>query len=421
MIDTAQQTQEDTEKVSLLTAVVGALSSKYLVMAVSAALLSLIALIHGSRDLTCLEDTAAAALICLLIRIIQFMQLKKLGLDRKMMIGNKKKVDPRLYNSLGDLNSIGSTIGTAAAISVVLSKLFIVNGGVFDSNELAIPLIEAIADALSVGTVISLITSKPSVRCSLYIIAGRTMDVSGNELLKKLTRASNNAGLMKDLRKMACLRVAAAVVISSAILVTALSGAGPAFSCAQTAILCMIAVELSNFCPKGSGEKLSEEKLPLFTKSGKRICTLNAAAVIIILFFFVFSFPFRSVYTEYTPVLDHQYDDVVSDSIDIFSIPAAGDESAALFNGVFLACALMITVISGAYALTGGFTSVRQISAEIICAVLSGAAAAVTGLVTKPALLNSVQYLVAVSAACLLIFVNFIAYLVRKRHSDASK
>lgn len=414
MINSTQQTQEKTEKLPVLTAAGGAFSSKYVVFSFIAALLASAVLIHDTSDLSCLADTLAAAVLSLIIWFVQYMCLRRYGISRKMMLDNKKSVDPRLSGSLGDLNSLGSTLGTLAAISVILSRLFIIDGGVFDSEMIAVSLIEALASALSVGTSISVMTSRPSLRCSLYMIAGRTTGASGDELLKKTCRASNNPVLMQRLRKTACVRVAAAVAVSVIIVMTALSGAGSAFSCTQTAFLCMLAVWLSSCCPKGGGEKLTEEKIPLISKKSKGICIFNSAAFVIIAFFFVFSFPFRSVYTEYTPVHDYQYYTVISDSIEIFSIPASGDESAALFNGVFLACAFMIAVISGVYGLSGGFDSIARISCELFSAVISAAAAAVTGLVISAAAIDTVQYLVAVSTACLLILINLIAALVTK-------
>ena len=418
MINSAQQTQEKSEKLPVLTAVGGAFCSKYVIFSFAAALLAVLVLFHGSSDLTCFVDTFAAAVLCLVIWFIQYMCLRRYGISRKMMLDNQKSVDPRLSGSLGDLNSLGSTLGTLAAISVILSRLFIIDGGVFDSEMIAVPLIEALASALSVGTVISVMTSRPSLRCSLYMIVGRTTGTSGSELLKKTCRASNNAVLMKRLRKMACVRVAAAVIVAGTIVITALSGAGSAFSCTQTAFLCMLAVWLSACCPKGGEEKLTDEKIPLFSKKSKRICIFNSIAYVIIAFFFVFSFPFRSVYTEYTPVLDHQYADEVTEKVDAFSIPESGDKSAALYNGVFFACALMIAVISGAYGLANGFSSVAQISSELVCAVVSALAAVITGLVIKPAALDPMQYLVALSTACLLIFANFAAFLVTRRRTE---
>lgn len=418
MIEPAQQTQEKTEKLPVLTAVGGAFCSKYVVFSFIAALLASAVLIHDTSDLSCIADTLAAAALCLIIWIIQYMCLRRYGISRKMMLDNKKSVDPRLSGSLGDLNSLGSTLGTLAAISVILSRLFIIDGGVFDSEMIAVPLIEALASALSIGSVISLVTSRPSLRCSLYMIAGRTTGASGDELLKKTCRASNNAVLMKRLRRTACVRVAAAVAVSVTIVMTALSGAGSAFSCTQTAFLCMLAVWLSSCCPKGGEEKLTEEKIPLISRKSKGICILNSVAFVIITFFFVFSFPFRSVYTEYTPVLDYEYEEAAApEGIEILSIPESGNESAALFNGVFLACAFMIAVISGVYGLSGGFESITQVSYELLSAVISAAAAAVTGLVTSAAAIDTIQYLVAMSTACLLILINLIAALAMKNKS----
>ncbi|MGN0638372.1 MAG: hypothetical protein ACI4J0_08365 [Huintestinicola sp.] len=418
MTNSAKQAQDNTQSagsVSVLAAVGGAFCNKYVVISLISAALAAAALPLGSDSLFCITEVSAAALICLAMWLIQSFALRKYGISRKMMLDNQKSVDPRLSGSLGDLNSLGSSLGALAGISVVLSRLFIADGGVFDSDNIAVPLLETLACALCTGSMISVTTSRPSLRYSLYIIAGRTTGAGGSELLKKTCRASNSPELMRRLGKMSCVRVAAAVVISMTIVMSALSGAGPVFCCAQTAFLCMLAVGLSGSCPNGGEDKLSDEKIPLFSKKSKNLCALNIFAYILIVFFFIFSFPFRSVYTDYTPKLEYDYDEVVSESVEIFSIPQSGDESMMLFNGVFLACALMIAVISGVFALVRGFSSVSQISSELLGSVASAAAAAGFGLIVKSAALDSVQYLVAASTACLLILVNLIAYLVGQR------
>ncbi|MGN1105752.1 MAG: hypothetical protein ACI4RH_03810, partial [Huintestinicola sp.] len=374
------------------------------------------ALFIGSESYDCFAEVASAAAFGIALWLIQFLILRKYRLSRKMILENRKSVDPRLSGSLGDLNSLGSTLGALAGISVVISRLFITNGGAFYSDSIAVALLEAVACALCTGVMISVTTSRPSLRCSLYIIAGRTSGEKGEDLLKKTCRASNSPELMKRLGRMSCLRAAVSIVVSVTIVMSALSGAGSAFSSTQTAFLCMLAVGLGDCCPGVAEDKLSDEKIPLLSKKNKGLCVLNTFSFIAIAFFFIFSFPFRSVYTNYSPKNDFEYYELsVSSNVEVFSIPQAGDESTALFNGVFIASALMIAVISGVFTLYGGFSSIRQISSELIGSAISVAAAAGFGLVVKSAALDPVQYLVAVSAACLLIVVNLIAYLVGQR------
>lgn len=419
MINSAQQVQENIGSegsVSVWTAVSGALCNKYVFISLASVILAAAALLIGSESYSCIAEVSAAALIGIAMWLIQFFALRNYGISRKMMLDNKKSVDPRLSGSLGDLNSLGSSLGALAGISIVLSRLFIIDGGAFDSGNIAVPLLETLASALCIGSMISVTTSRPSLRCSLYIIAGRTTGEKGSELLKKTCRASNSSELMKRLGKMSCVRVSASVVVSVTIVMSALSGADSVFSGAQTAFLCMLAVGLSGSCTKGGEYKLSEEKIPLFSKKSRSLCALNIFTYILTAFFFIFSFPFRSVYTDYIPKSDFEYyESSLSDTIEIFSVPQSGDESMMLFNGVFLASALMIAVISGAFALSEGFFSVSQISYELMGSAFSIAAAAGFGLIVKSAALGPIQYLVAISTACLLIFVDLIAFLVGKR------
>ncbi|MGN1102182.1 MAG: hypothetical protein ACI4RG_08325, partial [Huintestinicola sp.] len=420
MINSANQAQELNENgsegsVSVLSAVGGAFCNKYVFISLTSVILAAAALFLGSESFCCIADVSAAAVICLAMWLIQFFFLRKYGLSRKMILVNRKSVDPRLSGSLGDLNSLGSSLGALAGISVVLLKLFIADGGAFDSGNIAVSLLEALAAALCTGAMISVTTSRPSLRCSLYIIMGRTTGARGNELLKKTGRVSNSPELMKRLEKMSCVRVIASVVVSVTIVMSALSGAGIIFPCVRTAFLCMLAVCLSGSCPIGGEDRLSEEKIPLFSKKGKNLCILNIFSFLIIMFFFIFSFPFRSVYTYYTPRSDFRYDDSsLIEEVEIFSIPQS-DESMMLFNGAFLVAALMIAVISGVFSLPGGFTSVSQISSELFGSAAAVAAAAGFGFIVKSASLDPIQYLVAISIACLLILVNFIAYLIGQR------
>lgn len=423
MINSVQQEQEKTAQkssVSLAAALTGAVSNKYFVISLIAAAIAAAAYFLGSEDISCLADISAAAVLGLLLWAVQYIWLRKYGISRKMILDNSSSVDPRLAGSLGDMNSLGSTLGALAGISVVLSELFIKNGGVYSSGEIVVPIMENVAKALCIGSMISVTTSRPSLRCSLYIIAGRTTGARGSELLKKTCRASSSEELMTRLQKMSYVRTCSAIVISLIIVMSALSGAGSAFTCAGTAFLSMLAVGLSGCCAKGKDEKLSEEKIPLFDKQGKKKCTFNCFFFVIISFLFIYSLPFRSVFTDYTPKHDFMFDEEVSETFDIFSIPVPGDESAALMNGMFITAALMITVISGVYALSSGFTSVTQISSELIGAAISFGAAACFGAINKAAALDSVQYLVSTSVACLLIILNMIAYLIEKRSKKSS-
>ncbi|MCI7767911.1 MAG: hypothetical protein MSJ26_08050 [Oscillospiraceae bacterium] len=418
MINSVQQEQKCAEQkssVSLSAALMGAVSNKYFVISLLSVVLAGIAYFLGSEDVSCLADVSAAALLGLLLWVVQYIWLRKYGISRKMILENSASVDPRLAGSLGDLNSLGSTMGALAGISVVLSELFIINGGALNSGEVVLPIMENIAKAVCIGSMISVTTSRPSLRCSLYIITGRSTGARGSELLKKTCRASRSEGLMTRIQKMSYLRIAGAVVTALVIVMSALSGAGSAFTCAGTAFLCMLAVGLSGCCAKGKDEKLSDEKLPLFDKEGRKKCTQNCVFFMIISFLFMYTLPFRSVYTEYTLRQDYFYDDVVTERFEIFSIPAPGDESAALMNGLFITSALMIIVISGVYALSSGFMSVSQISSELIGAAISFGAAACYGAINKAAALDPIQYLVAASIACLLIVLNMIAYLIEKR------
>lgn len=419
MVNSEQQTYEAKASdmmPSVLSTTGNALCNKYFFFSLSAVAVAGMALLFGSDNTAVLWDAVTAALLGMAMWLVQFFWLRGYGVSRKMMLDNQKSVDPRLLGSLGDLNSLGSSMGALAGISIVLSRLFIIDIDLFDRGEILVPLLEAVACALSVGVAVSVTTSRPSLRCSLYIITGKAFGARGDEILKKTVRASSNEELMHRLRKMSCLRLIAAIAVSVVIVISALSGAGSAFSCAQTAFLSMLAVGLSGCCEKAADSKLCEEKIPLFSKKSKRMCVVNAIVIVLLSVVFIYSFPFRSVYTDYTPRYDYEYGEEISEEIEYFSVPYAADEAyGMLFNGLFLASALMIAAVSGSYSLKGSFSSLSQLSSEFIGSCFGIAAAVLSGFAMPYAALDAVQILVAFAPACLLIFVNMLSVYSKKK------
>ena len=422
MVNSQQQTCEEKASdimPSVLSTAVNALCNKYFFISLAAVAVAGAAVLFGSDNPDMLFDTVTAAIFGMAMWLVQHFWLRGYGVSRKMMLDNKKSVDPRLLGSLGDLNSLGSSMGALAGISIVLSRLFIIDIDLFDRGEILIPLLEAVACALSVGVAVSVTTSRPSLRCSLYIITGKAFGARGDEILKKTVRASNNEELMYRLRKMSCVRLIAAIAVSIIIVISALSGAGSAFSCAQTAFLSMLAVGLSGCCEKAPDSKLCDEKISLFSKKSKRMCVMNTIAIVLLSVVFIFSFPFRSVYTDYTPRYDYEYGEEISEEIEYFSVPAAADESyGMLFNGLFLSVTLMIAAVSGAYSLKGSFSSISQLSSELIGACFGITAAVLSGFAMPYAALDAVRILVAFVPACLLIFVNMFSLYSKKKAAN---
>lgn len=133
-------------------------------------------------------------------------------------------------------------------------------------------------------------------------------------------------------------------------------------------------------CP--SGKSFTEEKLSLWDKKHKSMCAINSIMFVIIGFFFIFSFPIQSVYSNYSTVNQYDYYEEVDTTIQAFSVPDTATESAPLLTGLFLITVFMMAIVSASSLtdkddLVGGFipfahykTGLIALAAGIIVTVI---------------------------------------------------
>ena len=281
--------------------------SRYTWLSVVSVIPAAVAVFMGSEDLGYMIDVTAAALIVIFFGITKYSLLKKREISLDMMIKNEKALDSRLMGSLGDIGGIGSTVAAVAGIAYAFINLYVRDGGVFSSGDFYIPLLNISSKAISIGTLLACITSKESISASLYIIAGRTFKASGKELIKKACRVTHSTEAMKYLRNMAVIRLTTSLSVGTISVICIVSVTGSPYSCIQLAVIYVLTAVLSDMTACPSGKSFTEEKLSLWDKKHKSMCAINSIMFVIIGFFFIFSFPIQSVYSNYSTVNQYDY------------------------------------------------------------------------------------------------------------------
>lgn len=397
--------------------------SRYTWLSVAAVIPAAAAVFMGSDDLGYMIDVTAAALIVIFFGIIRYSVLKKAGISLDMMLKNEKALDSRLMGSLGDIGGIGSTVGAVAGIAYAFMNLYVRDGGIFSSGDFYIPLLNISSKAISIGTLLAAVTSKESISSSLYIIAARTFGAEGKDLIKKSCRVTHSREAMKYLRNMAAARLTAVISLGILSVICIVSGMGSPYNCIQLAVIYVLAAVISDTPSRHDGKSFTEEKLSLWDKKHKALCTVNSIMFVLIGFFFFFSFPIQSVYSDYVTVSQYDYYEVVDNTIRAFSVPDTATESAPMLTGNFLITVFMIAIVSVTVLtdkddLTGGLIPFSHCKAALISAAAGMAVTVICSIIYPSMSLDPLQWLVTLSIACLMIIVNIISGAILNRRSN---
>lgn len=397
--------------------------SRYTWLSVVSVIPAAVAVFMGSEDLGYMIDVTAAALIVIFFGIIKYSLLKKREISLDMMIKNEKALDSRLMGSLGDIGGIGSTVAAVAGIAYAFINLYVRDGGVFSSGDFYIPLLNISSKAISIGMLLACITSKESISASLYIIAGRTFKASGKDLIKKACRVTHSTEAMKYLRNMAVIKLTTSLSVGTLSVICIVSGTGSPYSCIQLAVIYVLTVVLSDMTACPSGKSFTEEKLSLWDKKHKSMCDINSIMFVIIGFFFIFSFPIQSVYSNYSTVNQYDYYEEVDNTIRAFSVPDTATESAPLLTGLFLITVFMMTIVSASSLtnkddLVGGFIPFAHYKTGLIAIAAGIVVTVICSIIYPHMALDPLQWLVALSIACLIIIINIISSAILNRKSN---
>lgn len=402
---------------------ISAMCSRYSWLAAVAVIPAAAAYFLGSEDNACIMNTAAAALILILLGTVKYSILQKKGISRADIKKNEKALDSRLTGSLGDIGGIGSTLGAITGIAHAFIRIYIKDGGAFSSGEFLIPLLTASAQAICIGVMLAAMTSKDSIQCSMYIICSGVFGTSGKELIKQTSRAAHSSDAMKYLRNMAATRLTASVAVCIVSIMSVVSGAGTLYSGMQCAFICLAASVISDLAAEKTNSGFSEEKLTLWTKKHRTICAVNIIMFVTIGFFFLFSFPSQSVYCNYPLISQYDYYEEVDNTVHPFSVPDLSEEAAPMITGFMMLTVFMMAVTSACTLtdksdLAGGTIPFRKYKAAFIAAAAAIVLSAAKGLIYPEQAVNSLQCLVTASLVCFMIIVNIISGAVSMRKAQ---
>lgn len=392
-----------------LDTVKGTFVNQYTLIAMAAVIPAAIAMSMGGERSKFLS-VAAAAVILALTFAAQNIALGVLGrIKRDDRIKNNNSLDPRLMGTLGDISGIGSTFGVLAGIAVMLSCVYIAEGGIFSGDNFTVPLLEALAQAISVTAMLTAVTSRENMGITLYLITVFSADLSGKNALKRASKITKTPELMKGVRNMAVVRLTAACAFSAAVIICALSGAGSPYSCTQAAWLYLFTAVLSTF--SGKPEEVSGgEKQTLWTKNYRPLCVINIVMFAAMAFFFLFSFPIRSVYTDYQGLPEYDYFQVVNieEKYPAFSVPEHDSTDSRLFGAFFLVSAFLPVIAScSAVSLPDVKTRVGM---RYICPVITSAAVAAVTVMYFAfyGAFSAVEWTAAAGIICFMILINMV-------------
>lgn len=399
-------------------------TDKYLIMSIAAVVMAAASVLAGADSLNTLINTAVTAVILMGMYIGRSLRLAGKGVALMNRKNADKALSPRITGSMGDVSGIGSTMGALAGISVLLGQVFITDGGVFVADDFALPLLSSAAGALSTGVAVCAAASRESSTQTLYLMAAHSLssDASGEDICRRAAMVGHYPDITRRLGGALCVRLSFAIGMAVVTAMTALSGAGAALSCSWIAVLTLLLTVITDIANMpGQSQQRTDESTALLTKRHKSFCAFNTAMFSIIAFFFLFSFPFRSVFSSYEVSHDFYYSVELTGKVDIISLPVHNDDNASLFPGFFIVTAIYLLIcglwfcldkedIKNGRLITGKGSVIATAGTVIIAVGM----VTVNGILFPQAALEPVMWLVCVSVGCLMALADMIWIFCRR-------
>ncbi|MCM1578648.1 MAG: hypothetical protein NC078_07630 [Ruminococcus sp.] len=348
------------------------------------------------------------------------MRLKKRGIYHGGRNDCRKSADPRVMGTVGDISGIGCTAAAFMGIGVLFSEMYLVNGGIFGEESFALPLLSAAAKALQLTACIGLITSREWSEAALYDCIARSLKIAGGECYKKMGRIGSYPGIMDKAGGVLAARLSAGAGFAAAELMCAVSGGGLPYGTVWASILAAVTLVVTECACVTPDKSRTEDKHKLMSKSRKNFVWLNVLLFTATAFFFLFSFPIRSVFTEYVAVHDFDYHVEMTGEVEAISVPYDNDDNSSLFTGFFLVSGGFALICSAAACAVGrdmvsGVMKGEPPGAVIPGIAVIGAVSFVHGKIYPPSALDGLTVTVSISVVCFITAVNLIALLMKKR------
>ncbi|MGN0642844.1 MAG: hypothetical protein ACI4JJ_06830 [Huintestinicola sp.] len=402
-----------------------------------------------SEDITLpyLIDCAGAALIILAVSFGMHFHFAKCGINRSMAKELIKGFDPRICGSLEDMGGVGSLLSAAAGVSVLLSELYISERGIFaigaysDSDgRYAFPAVYAIAFAVMTAVSVYMLTSKQRMNCMIYAAAADEAaslpadEPEDKRLRSAMFRFSSDESRMARIQKGMTLRMTVSLSLDLVLIGAALTGMVSPFSLMGIAGLACTADMISTFCMRTHSQKKSapsdeDKKIPLWTASGKGTAAAFTVVFVLISAAFLYTFPFRSVYTVYMEQEDYYYTDSFMDAEPLLLTPSRVPLYDVMFTAyhvisVFFVLAASAAICSESADMLDVYVKEKRLSAVTgIVILLTGISVAAAGFFRDSCVLSTTQWLVTASVCALImmiaIFRGFVVFSEKKSDKSA--
>ncbi len=402
------------------------LADKGFIAAIAAVVLSTVSLCLGG-SVNSLYFSIISALLLAISNLVIHVPLVKWGIVGSLYKEAEKRVSPGIIGSIGDINGVGSTIAIAAAVALVFGKTYIVDGGIVGSDSFAGTFTAVIAEAVCAAAALGAMTSAGNIRNRLIVTVSRDIDrsLTPSEYKRKLfyncEKLCHNSGEMDEIRGMCVVRLCAMLSTAAIMIIGVLSGSDSPFVGCIPALISLVVTLLSRFCVRRSAETvITEEKQHLWNEKSKRILAVNTIVYLLAGIFFLYSFPIRSVYTEYEIQTEFYYSDSYDGEIHIFSVPDS--DCYPLFIAFSLVTVLSLCSMIFALNADGADfllnTSSKHSTLGAACGVIIAvsAAAIITGMLVPQLAIDPIGWLTVFTFGAFFLLVNIITHFTILRN-----
>lgn len=427
--DKAADTSPEQKKKAVSSPIPYALSNKYVLINLVSVVMAIIAFMMGvynpdisagAVEVFC--QAVSAELIMAGTLLAVNIALKRNELDYGMVRSGWKAYDPKLTGALRDVSSITVLFSAFAAVAAVFSELFLADEGELFAGDYT--LFYTLCSASRAVTLFSVLCALTSPTLLISILSAQTAAISGRrgeEAMKTAYHASDYPRIMGVFRRTAAINTAAAFSIAVFSLINSVSTLPQAFKPSGLAVILAVLTVLSLSVPRNVELLKSDTPTPIYDKGTKSFITVNVIMYLVIAFFFLYSFPFRSVYTENVIQHDFGYYDNISEKVPLFSLPPKDETGLPLYKGLFVITALFALMEYMATILYDDNTFGDRFTGEpayIIMAIfMIGFYCVVHALLYPAAMMNAIMWLVCFSISCLMLGVNLMRIIIIKRRS----
>ncbi len=351
--------------------------------------------------------------------------LVKSGVSRRTISDSLRSLDPKITGAVTDYSGIGSLMSALAAVVYALAKMYMSGSSSLYSGDFVISVILIVARAVMLGCSLGLLTSRDELYQMIFLTVSRMSGSSGEELVKNVSKMSHSQKIIGAVRRNLFIDISVQTGVSVVCIISALTASVLPFPISAAGLLFPIITIVSAGVPSGDSMELGEEKEKLGS-GGYSFCIMNTVMYVVIVCLMMFSFPFRSVFTNYVAKTEFTYYEDVTPGVKIFSVPEITAETMPLFIGIFTVTVLFIIVESLASSTYDTKTfllkaSVRGLASQGAVLMIMLGYCIVYSIIVPPSAMNAVMWLVSVSISCLMLGINLIHILVVSSKNRAHK